>query len=214
MSRRWILFAFTIITLSAMTTSRAHAACSANSDCKGSRVCQAGRCVDAGGCSKDSDCPGDQICSASRCSLPGAVAASALPARTPVRTVMREERILGLWLSGAIALPLAYFATIGVTAGVGGRGGLVGIACIPVFGPIAMMASSYDTSEYTGALVASTVVQIAATALLVTGIAYTRKVPTPVFALSEDTKRGPLLSILPTPIGERGFGLGLSVTRF
>ena len=70
MSRRWILFAFTIITLSAMTTSRAHAACSANSDCKGSRVCQAGRCVDAGGCSKDSDCPGDQICFFDTCNAP------------------------------------------------------------------------------------------------------------------------------------------------
>lgn len=57
-------------------------ACTADTDCKGSRICTAGRCQypAAPACTADTDCQGALICVAQRCTLPGAPpAAGTLP---------------------------------------------------------------------------------------------------------------------------------------
>lgn len=60
-----ILVAFSLV------ASSASAQCSKDTDCKGTRVCEKGECVEpataAGACTRDVDCAGDDVCERGRC---------------------------------------------------------------------------------------------------------------------------------------------------
>lgn len=72
--------------------------CRADVDCKGDRICSAGRCVSPsppiivapGGCASDADCKGDRICVAGRCESPQPAVAPA-PAPEPPRHAINRE---------------------------------------------------------------------------------------------------------------------------
>lgn len=209
----------TVLSASAVlvASTAAHAQCTTNADCKGSRVCVKGACQEAAPqrCTRDTDCSGDLVCSAGTCAAPKAAGARSQPPRSPAYRVMLQ-RITGLWLSGLITLPIAYVTTIGVVAGVSGdrdRGEAVGYASIPLFGPLVMLGSDLDTDDYTAPLVMSAILQIVGAALLVTGLVYKHEVRLPTIALGE-TDESPRLSILPSPVGRSGFGLSLSLLDF
>lgn len=56
------------LALSILLPRAAFAACTVNAECKGSRQCVEGVCVEhSGTCSADVDCPGEDVCSAGMC---------------------------------------------------------------------------------------------------------------------------------------------------
>jgi hypothetical protein len=148
-------------------------------------------------CAKDADCPGTGICERGVCKAPSSelatrpaaagapapmvVVAEAAPAPAPpVRTERR--RIPALYITGPAALGAAWLITIGITVAVSSKkdvGEATSYAAIPVFGPWVMMASSLNTSAYTGPLVLSGVFQAAALAVTILGITVKRDVSVP-----------------------------------
>jgi Cys-rich repeat protein len=80
---RFFIIEGLIFLVTATVPGAASAQCTSNADCKGGRICQAGRCVDveATRCGKDTDCPGDQVCRAGACGA--AAAPPPLPAAVP-----------------------------------------------------------------------------------------------------------------------------------
>jgi len=78
----------------------ARAGCEKDTDCKGERVCTAGRCVQppgAGTCNVDKDCPGEQTCDNGKCSglLPGQRPRRALNRSRPCRPASGVSRARG-----------------------------------------------------------------------------------------------------------------------
>jgi len=58
----------------ALAVPTAASACDKDTDCKGDRICEQGKCVSpvpTGRCGKDTDCPGNEICEENRCISPG-----------------------------------------------------------------------------------------------------------------------------------------------
>lgn len=86
-SLRWLAgtsaFGLTVLALSADVDA---GGCLKDTDCKGTRICQQGQCVEPTkvdptkkACTKDTDCPGDEICTNKACGKAGAPPASATP---------------------------------------------------------------------------------------------------------------------------------------
>ena len=67
------LFVLCAIALVALAVPRTASACDKDTDCKGDRVCEGGKCVSGatpGACEKDVDCPGAEVCEQNRCEPP------------------------------------------------------------------------------------------------------------------------------------------------
>jgi hypothetical protein len=88
---------------------QARADCTKDTECKGDRVCQKGRCVDApagpaGRCSVDTDCPGNQVCTDGKC------AASAAPPPAAPPPALAPPPLAVAPPPAAVALPPAAVA--------------------------------------------------------------------------------------------------------
>jgi hypothetical protein len=183
-----------IFTAALAVGSNAAAQCADSTDCRAGRVCNKGRCLEVS-CTKDADCPGVAICESKVCRppptesaappAPSAPAAALVvrpePAPPPPPPAFRTERrrIPALYITGPAALGAAWLITIGVTVAVSSPkdvGQATSYAAIPVFGPWVMMASNLKTSDYTGPLVFSGVIQAAALGVTIAGIAVRRDV--------------------------------------
>jgi hypothetical protein len=193
------------------------AQCQSDTDCRAGRVCRDGTCGDRG-CTKDLDCPGSGFCQDGGCQIPVVRPSSAVNPETVLPRQVERRGILGLWLPGLIVEALTWMTTIGVSAVVSDasvRGEAVGYSCIPVLGPFIMLGNpgGLDTRDYQGALVASGIVQIASTTLFVVGLVV--KHPVEVTALSFGDPANPSrVTLQPTLVAGRGWGLALSLTRF
>ncbi len=216
------VFASFILATALLWSQLARAQCQNDTDCRAGRVCRDGACSDRG-CTKDLDCPGSGVCQNGACQVPAvspATSVSPASATGPVAVYPRQvERrgILGLWLPGLIGETLTLATTIIVTAGVADssvRGEALGYSCIPILGPFIMLGNpgGLDTREYQGALVASGILQIASTTLLIVGLVVKHQVEVPALAFG-DPANPMRVTLQPTLVAGRSWGLALSLTR-
>jgi hypothetical protein len=206
----------------ALHTHAVAAQCQNDAECKMGRVCRDGACV-AAACKKDTDCAGDNVCEAGVCTgvstaAPTApvveVPAAPIPApatastQQPVQYRTEKKGIKALIIAGPIVFAVAWITTIIVTSAVStdeDKGTATSYAAIPLVGPWVMMGSdSLDTSDYTGALVVSGVVQTAGIIMTILGIAIRRERQVPVYA---SRKFGLEVALNPFVVPERGGGL-------
>lgn len=182
----------------------ATAQCTADSDCRGGRVCLRGTCTSIR-CSKDVDCPNEGICEAGSCrpaaqAQPGPPAAVAAPPTTskspltglPDTRPVREESLTGLWVAGVITTSVAYLMTIGLTAGLSQesvRGQAISYVIIPVVGPFVLMGSSINNPQYSAPLAVSGVLQTAGVFMTIIGLATKRPVQPLSWSIGEPSSR-------------------------
>ena len=133
------------------------------------------------------------------------------PRRTRRQVVLEyktEERsIPGLWIPGIVTTGLTYLITIPVGLGLNEGGAF---AFVPIVGPWLMM--SVD-DEGTPLWIASGLMQAAGLTMIILGVAITRDVKVPVYAMGDEPD-APLLAVLPGQVGRDGVGLNLNLTRF
>jgi hypothetical protein len=78
------IFVWALVLLATQLVARAAQACKSDTDCKGDRVCESGRCVSPKvgptACHQDKDCAGNDVCEQNVCIGPNGVAPGAAPA--------------------------------------------------------------------------------------------------------------------------------------
>jgi hypothetical protein len=180
----------------------ARAQCAADHECKGDRICAAGRCLAplGVGCAKDVDCPGDLVCSDGYCADaataatpdPGAdiVAAQAPSPAAPVPVAVTtggaplelaseaapREPIVGLLIAGPVVWGVTWLATIAATVPLSDTDGeAIGYSAVPLAGPW-IMIGALDTAPYTPALAVSGLLQAGGLTMTILGAAIRRDV--------------------------------------